>query len=254
MTENILGDKPENEPKNYLEALVGPGGKFYRENREEALEALAKGKWEADQVIPLQNRRMDELREAYLRVDEENKTKDQLETLIAQYQGLASTKQPSGKEETQPAVKIDDLRNIAAEEFTKLKRQDYEQNNLSSVQAKLKEQLGENYATVVRERIREIGLTEQDFHDWAKRSPKAVLNAIGIDEKPRQQETFQSPPSTQRTFKPVTEQKRTWTYYQELKKANPKIYYDKAIMNQMLEDREKLGAEFEDGDYHTRNF
>jgi len=251
MTDNILGDSSVEEPKNYLEALIGPGGKFHRENREEALEAVAKGKWEADRTIPLQNTRFDELRDEYARVLEESKAKAKLEDLIEEYKSLASTEKPTGKEVTQPAPKPDDIRKLVSEEVTQLRRQDQERINLDSVQAKLKEQLGDNFSNIVRERIRNIGLSEQDFHDWARKSPTAVLNAIGINENTKK-ETFQAPPQTSRTFKPVTEQKRTWSYYQELKKSNPKVYYDKSIMNQMLADAEALGPQFEDGDFNTR--
>lgn len=244
MTDNILGDNSE--PKSYAEELVGESKKF------KDIESLAKGKYESDRFIELQNKRFDELRDQYATVLEESKAKAKLEDLIEEYKSLASTAPPQGKEVTQPATKPDDIRKLVSEEVTTLRRQDQERINLDSVQAKLKEQLGDNYSSVVRERIRNIGLSEQDFHDWARKSPTAVLNAIGVNENTKQ-ETFQAPPQTTRTFKPVTEQKRTWSYYQELKKNNPKVYYDKSIMNQMLEDAERLGPQFEDGDFNTRN-
>ena len=113
----------------------------------------------------------------------------------------------------------------------------------------LTKQFGDNYAPMVRKRIEELGLSPEQFNQWAREAPNAAIAAVGANQ-PR--EGFEAPPRSNRTFKPVTDQKRTWTYYQELRKTNPKAYYDKSIMNQMLEDAEALGAEFEDGDFHTR--
>lgn len=245
MTDNILGDNSDAEPTSYLAELVGENKKF------KDAEAVAKGKYEADRYIEIQNKRFDEIRDENISLREENKAKAKLEDLIEEYKSLASTATPQGKEVTQPATKPDDIRKLVSEEVTQLRRQDQERINLESVQAKLKEQLGDNFSNVVRERIRNIGLSEQDFHDWARKSPTAVLNAIGVNDTVKK-ETFQTPPQTTRTFKPVTEQKRDWNYYQELKKNDPKVYYDKSIMNQMLEDAERLGPDFETGDFHTR--
>jgi hypothetical protein len=118
------------------------------------------------------------------------------------------------------------------------------------VRTRLTEQFGDNYAPAVRKRITDLGLTPERFTQWSKEAPQAVLNALGAT--PNTRESFQAPPQSNRTFKPVTEQKRTWATYQELKKSNPKLYHDPKTMNQMLEDAEALGAEFEDGDFHTR--
>jgi hypothetical protein len=46
-------------------------------------------------------------------------------------------------------------------------------------------------------------------------------------------------------------QKRTWAYYQEMKKADPKMYYNTKIANQMLDDMVELGDAFKDGDFNN---
>src|ERR1700734_1146827 len=253
MTEDsLLADMPEPEPKSYLEALIGPGGKFHRNNREEALEELAKGKYESDRYIPLKNKQFDSLSADYLKLREEAQTRAKLEDLLAQLdeKQLASSRLPTAKEEPRelPAQKPEDIQALVSREIAKNELARQQQANLSIVKAKLTERFGDNYVPAVRERIDALGLTEQRFNEWAREAPQAVINALGTEPV---RETFQSPPRNTRTFKPVTEQKRTWSYYQELKKNNPKLYSDPKIMPQMLQDADALGTEFEDGDFRS---
>jgi hypothetical protein len=248
MTEdNLLADLPAAEPQNYLAELVGEGKKF------RDTEALAKGKYEADAFIALKNKQFDSLSSDYLKLREEAQTRAKLEDLLAQLdeKQLSSSRLPTAKEEPRelPTQKPEDIQALVSREIAKNELARQQQANLNVVKAKLTERFGDNYAPAVRERIEALGLTEQRFNEWAREAPQAVINALGT-EQPR--ETFQSPPRTNRTFKPVTEQKRTWTYYQELKKNNPKLYSDPKIMNQMLQDAEELGPAFEDGDFHSR--
>lgn len=123
---------------------------------------------------------------------------------------------------------------------------------MESVQAKLRERFGNKYTEVLEEQRKLLDLTTEDVNNLAKRSPAAFLRAMGLDQK---QEAFQSPPrSVQRTdnFSPSTN-KRTWSYYQNLKKQNPKLYYDPKIIAQMHKDRNELGEAFEDGDFNAYN-
>ncbi len=251
MTEDLLAPPDSGtEPSDYLEALVGPGGKFHRENRDEALQELAKGKFKSDEYIRLKNAQYDSLYEAYNEKVEQDKTRVSLEDLLKQRDSLASSNPPIANEEQRPQSKPEDIRNLVSQEVTKLRLRDQEQANFDLVRTKLTEQYGENYAPAVRKRITDLGLTPERFNQWAREAPQAVLNALGATET--RGETFQAPPPNSRTFKPVTQKRNTWATYQEMKKTNPKLYHDPKTMNQMLEDAEALGAAFEDGDFHTR--
>jgi len=71
---------------------------------------------------------------------------------------------------------------------------------------------------------------------------------------PVQRENFQSPPrSDNRTgsFTPQGPKERTWAYYQELKKTNPKVYYDPKTQVQMHHDAVALEEKFKDGDFNA---
>ncbi len=250
MTDDLLASQDNQEPSDYLEALVGPGGKFHRENRDEALQELAKGKFKSDEYIRLKNAQYDSLYETLLEKEEQDKTRASLEDLLKQKDDLASRQPPPSNEEQRPQSKPEDIRNLVSQEVTKLRLRDQEQANFDLVRTKLTEQYGENYAPAVRKRITDLGLTPERFNQWAREAPQAVLNALGATET--RGETFQAPPANSRTFKPVTQKRNTWATYQEMKKTNPKLYHDPKTMNQMLEDAEALGAAFEDGDFHTR--
>ncbi len=245
MTDDLLADSAQ-EPSDYLEALIGPGGKFHRENRDEALQEVAKGKFKSDEYIRLKNAQYDSLFESYNELMEQNKTRASLEDLLKQRDRLASSEQPIANEEQRPTNPTD-IRNLVSEEVTRMRTQDREQANLNLVRTKLQEQFGDNYAPTVRKRITDLGLTPERFNQWAKESPTAVLTVLGNSEP--KTESFQAPPQNSRTFSPVTTKDRTWTYYQEMRKTNPKLYHDPKIMNQMLADAERLGAAFEDGDF-----
>jgi hypothetical protein len=243
MTDDLLADTPV-EPKNFLAELVGTDKKF------KDAEALAKGKYEADRFIELKNKQYDDLVAEYAKVLEENKTRAKLEDVIADLKtDLTSSKTPVANEDPKP-LKTEDIESLLDKKLKERELSQKQQSNYDIVRSRLKEQFGDNFAPAVRKRIEELGLTPEQFNQWAREAPNAVLNALGSNQ-PR--EGFEAPPRSNRTFKPVTDQKRTWSYYQELKKNNPKVYYDKSIMNQMLEDAERLGAEFEDGDFNTRN-
>jgi len=243
MTDDLLADTPV-EPKNFLAELVGPDKKF------KDPEALARGKYEADRFIEIKNKQYDDLVSEYGKLLDESKQRAKLEEVISDLETkLASSTTPIAKADPQPKDPID-IDSILDKKLSERERANKQQANYDTVRTKLKEQFGDNYAPVVRKRIEELGLSPEQFNQWAREAPTAVLNALGTNQ-PR--EGFEAPPRSNRTFKPVTEQKRTWSYYQELKKNNPKVYYDKSIMNQMLQDAENLGAEFEDGDFHSRN-
>jgi hypothetical protein len=244
MTDDLLEDKPV-EPKNFLTELVGTDKKF------KDAEALAKGKYEADRFIEIKNKQYDDLVSEYGRVLEENKQRAKLEDVISDLERKSTSSNSPAANEDPKLLKPEDIESLVERKFTERESARQQQTNFDTVRKELTKQFGDNYAAPVRKRIEELGLTPEQFNQWARQAPAAAIAAVGVSQQPR--DSFETPPRTSRTFKPVTDQKHTWSYYQELKKNNPKVYYDKSIMNQMLADAEALGAEFEDGDFHTRD-
>jgi len=257
--DNLLADHGEpTPPKNYLETLTGPGGKFDKTKYKsdgEMLEALARGKWEADNFIVTKNKAFDDLSADYIRLKEEVEKGPKIQELFDQMtQKLASTNQNPGNDVTNPPPAFDPKQvetmisnTLQAHELAKLQRA-----NQDSVRAKLTERYGANYPNIVKQQIEDLGVTEDLFNSLAKNNPKLLIKTLGLDQQP-QQDVFQAPPqSSVRTdsFAPRGGSKRTWNYYQELKKTNPRLYADPKTQTQMAMDYANLGRDFEDGDFH----
>ncbi len=241
--ENVLDQN-----KNYLEELVGDGKKF------KSPEELAKGKATADHYIKTLETKLDELRNDYLAEKANSTATAKLQELIDQYEKkqLASNDTPLVNEvKNQPQFDPSMLDELVTKKIQETDRFKTEQSNYNTVQNKLKEQFGSNYGTVVKEQADTLGLTGDEVEAWARKSPEAFFRIMGLNQP--KQETFQAPPrSAQRNdnFAPQGAQKRTWSYYQNMKKTNPALYHDPKINVQMEKDALELGSAFEDGDFH----
>lgn len=263
MTDNLFD---ENDPvqvdpnKDYLNELIGENGKFHKADREEALKALARGKVEADAYIPVLEKRLDDLRADYLKIRDENVSRARLEDLIEQ---LSASKQLASSEEnqnanevnTKPVIDPNEIKNIFSSQIREYENTKKEQENANLVRNKLQERFGSNYKSVLKEQVETLGLTEDFVNDLARKHPKLLFKTLGVDEN-NQQENFQAPPrsSQQRTdsFAPKTE-KRTWSYYEKMRKENPKQYYDPKIAVQLHRDAIDLGDAFKDGNWRQLN-
>lgn len=243
--------EPQLDPnKNYLTELVGEGKKF------STPEELAKGKFYADQTIEVMKKRQDELYADYVKLREENVAKAKLEDLIKQAtsQQLASSETtPANEVKDKPAIDPSQLKNLIAEEYKNQKFLDKATENFNKVQEKLTETLGVNYSNVLKQRSSELGLSDEDINALARKSPAAFFRTFGIDQP--QGDTFQAPArSNQRSdsFAPRGAPKRTWAYYQELKKADPALYHDRKIGAQMAQDVVEQGDAFYDGNFYVK--
>lgn len=241
---------PIDDSKNYLEELVGEGKKF------QSHEDLARGKYEADQYIEILKKRQDELRADYLKLRDENASKAKLEDLIKQMenQRLASSESTQANEDTKkPAFDPAELDALMSNKIQQHELQRKESDNLNSVMSKLKEQYGSNYVSVLQTKTEELGLSKDDVNTLARKSPKAFFNTLGLGQQ--QQESFSAPPrSAQRNdnFAPRGAQKRTWSYYQDMKRKDPAAWLNPKIAVQMQQDAIDLGEAFRDGDYFVK--
>ena len=255
MTDNLLDDRTEDLPpdvdpdKNYLTELVGDGKKF------KTPEDLAKGKAIADQYIEILKKRQDEMRADYLKVRDENVSRAKLEDLMAQLEKKLTSSEDTQAKEVKPDTF--DPKQIESLVTTKLQEHEAtrkETSNFNLVKGKLQERYGKNYKEALEKQIDELELTETEVNIMARRQPKALLRTLGLDKEPVS-EQFQSPPRGQRSnaFTPAGPKKRTWSYYQELKKTKPDVWFDRQTAIQMQQDAIELGEAFQDGDYHKYN-
>jgi hypothetical protein len=253
VTQTLLSDDLQTEPqidqtKNYLEELVGEGKKF------KSPEDLAKGKFHSDQMIEIQNRRLDEMRADYLALKADYDARAKLEEIMDQYKNSSqkpSNEHPVKTEIQQPLYDPKQIEAQIAEQVRRLKSDEIQEQNFNTVRKTLTERFGNNYKNVLKQQAVELDLSDEAVEALARRSPKAFFKTFGLD-TPVQTDTFQTPPQSSvrsDNFKPQNTKKRTWSYYQELKKSNPTAYRDPKTATQMIKDYEELGQAFEDGDF-----
>lgn len=236
------------ENKDYLAELVGEGKKFKSEKD------LARGKYESDLMIETMKRRMDEMRDDFMKAQEELKTRASIEAMLDQ---MANRNQSGDrednhmrKEDEKPVLDPNELDSLFDKKLSNWEARKRAENNRNEVESKLKERYGNNYKTVLAKQVDELGLSAEEVESMAQKSPKAFFRTFGLDRQ--ESENFEAPMrSRERSgYTPDGSQKRTWSYYKKLRQNNPNEYYSAKIHNQMLKDMEVLGKEFEDGDYN----
>jgi hypothetical protein len=253
MTENLLqgDDLPHVDPdKNYFQELVGDGKKF------KTPEDLAKGKFEADQYIKILERTRDEMRDDYLKLREDYQSRAKLEELIDQMknqQQSSSDTTHTANDDKKPVFDPKEIESLVSSKIQEHESTRRQAENYNLIKSKLQERYGESYKEVLKTQIEALDITENELNDMARQKPKFLMKTLGLD-TPVSKESFQSPiSSNQRTdnFSPSASKKRTWSYYQNLKRDNPKLYQDPKTQVQMQKDYIELGDAFEDGNFRS---
>lgn len=244
-------DQPQiDQNKNYYEELVGDDKKF------KTVEDLARGKAEADMYIEHFKRTQDELRADYNRLREEYNSGQSLKELIDQLKSNKESQNditqnvPEDKSDTLDLTKIEEL---VSNKLQAAKQQEKEEANFATVQSKLKEVYGDNYANALKQQISDLGLTADFVNDLARKHPQVLFRTLGIDGH-SQKETFQAPPASKNRSDPFAPNvaKRTWSYYEKMRKSNPTEYFNPKTQDQMFKDATSLGSAFNDGDFQQR--
>lgn len=255
-TDNSLFDDnsnttPQIDPnKNYLEELVGDNKKF------KSPEDLARGKAEADLYVDHLKRQLDEMREDTSRLREEYNAREKLQDLIDRLennggQSASSDDNLNANETNMKQRQEPDYDTLISAKLKEARQKEKEEENFSSVVNKLQERYGASYKQRFSEQAQELGLDRESAERMARTSPKAFFKTFGLDEEQRR-DTFDAPVrNTQRGDSQLNKSvpKRTWSYYQNMRKTNPDLYHNPKTIAQMHKDRVELGDAFKDGDY-----
>jgi hypothetical protein len=247
---NSIQDDQIDPAKNYLQELVGEGKKF------KTPEELARGKAESDAYIKTLERGRDELRQDYLKMREESVARAKLEDLIGQLESKQQQPTPPANtqnagENIQPQWDSKQIESLVSSKIQEHELTRKQEQNFNTVRSKLQERYGNNYQAILKQQIDGLGLTEDFINTLARQHPTVLFKTLDLD-SPARTENFQTPPrpgSPSTSFNPQGPKERTWSYYQELKKANPKAYYDPKTQVQMHHDAIELKEKFEDGDF-----
>lgn len=243
---------------NAYEVLTGPGGKFDRSkyaSDDEMHRAMAKGKYEGDMYIDHFKKTQDELRADYSRLREEYNAGQSLKELIDQLKSAKVSEDDKNlvDDDKSAALDLSKIEELVQSKIQATKQQEKEEANFGTVQAKLLEVWGPNYANTLKQQVSQLGLTADFVNDLARKYPQVLFRTLGLDGQ-RQSETFQAPPSsTQRNdpFAPNVN-KRTWSFYEKMRKNEPAKYFDPKTQDQMFKDALSLGDSFNDGGFERR--
>lgn len=231
------------EDKNYLTELVGEGKKFKTE------QDLAKGKVQSDAFIEQLKNELKVARTAAEKLQDELKTRSTLQEFVDQMKTNANPSPPPAK---QPLLEGgDDVSKLTPDTIKQLVEQTIanksiaqrETENLEFVRSKLVETFGQRYETKLRERTKELGMTEDEMTRLATQTPKAFLTLVN----PTQPQTqgLYSPASSVNTegFR-TTGTSKTWAYYEKIRRENPRLYFAPSTHNEMMEQATALGDDF----------
>ena len=231
--------------------MVGEGKRY------DSPEAVARAKIFQDAHIKQIEAENAKLREDYTRAREENIAKAKLEELLDQLQGnrnanpTANT-QPIVREETK-AIDPKQIESLIENKFKQAELTRTYNQNLETVKNKLIERFGVDYTNVYKQQIERLDLTKEEADDLARRKPTTFLHLLGLDQPKQQQQQFTPPPrnNTSSPQNPMTSppEKRTWAWYENLRKTNKTAYLDPKTQVQMLQDRMELGNAFEDSGF-----
>lgn len=240
-------DQPQIDPnKDYFEELVGEGKKF------KSPQELARGKAESDLYIDHMKARMDELRQDYTKLHNEYNAGPKLKETLDQYMQELKQSQSNYQPPVQDDKSVFDetkIQDLVKSHIQANKQLDKEEANASKVESKLQEAYGPNYKQLVKSQIEQLGMSVDFFNGMARQYPDALMRTLGIGSQ-GSKETFQSPPSsTQRLDQFGASNKRTWAYYEKMRKSDPVRYRDPKTTVQMFQDHQDLGDAFEDGDF-----
>lgn len=222
--------------------------------KDKPADELLKAKVESDLYIKTLERQKDELRNDYLKLREEANAQAKLKELLDRLENTSidSKVTPTIVNNLESKPTEPNYDEIVSKSMQKLQAEAQAKQNFNLVQLKLKERYGDNYSASLQEQISTLGITGDELNEMARTRPTVLIKALGLD-APIQRDPFQSPvrsSSRNDNFSPRND-KRTWSFYQNMKKENPTLYYNKKTQFQMHQDAGALGTAFEDGDFHA---
>lgn len=244
MEDNILTNVET--PASHLESLVGEGKKY------KDVEELAKAYANADKHIKTMEEDNGTLRNEFESF-REFATK-QLSAPRKEDQGLEplSERQPEPKPaRAAPEVNEVDLDAKIANALSENDEKRRLKENADLAQEAMVRQFGskEEAIKAVQKKAEELGVSAQWLANTAFQSPKAFFASMGIDPNTLPKST--STPANASDVSPSRladahpgVKPGTESYYRELRRKDPRLYFSAKIQNEMMENAHKLGPDF----------
>lgn len=225
--------------EEFLESLVGDGKKFVDP------EALAKGKYEADNYIKGLEKQLSELRSD---IESSSKIDELMELVRNQNKEPEGANKNSGNpdpDNTSPGqMSEQELKALIEDHVTERDKQTSLSRSLLEAEKFLEDRFGVNAYTVINDRAKALDMSVEDLKALASTNLKAFYRLIGTDTKQNQESTtLLGGKSTERgDFKGA--EVRNSAFYKELRKKDKKAYYHPKVQMQLMKDAEALGEAF----------
>lgn len=121
-------------------------------------------------------------------------------------------------------------------------------NNLQYTQSELKKAYGDDWSSIVQQKVKALGESVEFLESLAKTKPQILLKLLGDAPKPQAQTPtlFKGENTTAAVFGTGNVQQRTMSFYNALKAKDAAKYWTPAIQNQMHKDSLQLREAFFD--------
>ena len=241
-TEGTTSETQQTQTKeSFIDHLVGDGKKF------RDIEALAKGKLEADKHISEITKTLDELRAELSKQDYAKSLLEQMSkgSETGAEQPTPVTTSSSNTENTTQSAS--DFEALVEKVITAKEKRKTVSQNISVVGEEMQKQFGDKTADYLKAKSLELNMSLDRLKEIAAESPTAFFQLIGV-KKMGEKASTSAGVTTQSTIRSENfnsfSQDRNFDFYQKMRKENRSMYYSSKVQNTMLQDRERLGDRF----------
>jgi len=232
--QGLFADGGIDPDKDYVSELVGENKKFKDVN------TLAKSKVASDNHI--------------LKIESENaQLRQELKTRLSleEFYDQVKTHTPSPSTPAEPTqgepertqVSMEQIDSLVGKRLQEHLTLEQQKNNLAYVQSEVVKRLGPNSKTLMRDRAKEVGETEENLTHLAMNKPKLFLELM----VPSVSQThIPSLPRTELNSGNPNKQGvvRDSNYYRQLRQTDRKKYDSRDVQIQMHKDAQALGEKF----------
>lgn len=137
-----------------------------------------------------------------------------------------------------------DLNELVRQVINKDKEESRFSNNVNDVSERLASHFGDGAKArdYVNKKAKELGVGVDFLMDMAGRSPTAFMNTIGLNIQGGNRST--PVPSSDVHRSGNVRNTKNFKYFEEIRKANPKLYYAASTQREMFQARTELGDSF----------
>lgn len=231
-------DDANQEADAILQTLVGEGKKF------KSVNDLARSVVHKDLHI----QRIEEENRALRQATAETKTVDQILKALNASNGSGNTV-PDKVLDNQnvdvnnaPAASVEEVSKKVLEALEAKTAAQTQQNNLSQVKQALIRQFGADYANVLKAKAEELGMDTDTVDMMARKTPKALFSLLGVQATPSVSPTPNQVTRTESLARGGSE--KTFSYYEKIRKTDPKRYESRQIQNEIMQEAMRQGQNF----------